>query len=93
VDARFIAYLVVSAILIVTPGPDMALVARNAVSGGYSSARSMAFGVGVGILLWGIGLLVARAAARFGPGIRRALDGAAGAVMVGLGLRLAVERR
>ncbi|TMI90230.1 MAG: hypothetical protein E6H00_07325 [Bacillati bacterium ANGP1] len=88
-DARFIAYLVVSAILIVTPGPDMALVARNAVSGGYSSARSMAFGVGVGILLWGIGLLVARAAARFGPGIRRALDGAAGAVMVGL----AVERR
>src|SRR5438105_5542063 len=30
-----------------------------------------------GILLWGIGLLVARAAARFGPGIRRAHGDAA----------------
>ena len=71
----------------------MALVARNAVSGGYPSARSTAFGVGVGILLWGAFSALGLAAARFGPGIRRALDGAAGAVMVGVGLRLAVERR
>ncbi len=205
-DARFITYLVVSAVLIVTPGPDMAFVARNAVKGGYPAARSTAFGVGAGILLWGAfsavgvaaalaasaalfsgvklagaaflvalgvrslwaavrtknvpseagqptpvgvwgtfvqglvgnllnpkagaifvavvpqfieptdapvrlaamtgafvlmvtiwlngyGFLVARAARRFGPRIRRALDAVAGSVMVGLGVRLAVERR
>jgi threonine/homoserine/homoserine lactone efflux protein len=199
-------YLVVSAVLIVTPGPDMALVARNAIKGGYPAARSTAFGVGAGILLWGVfsamglaaalaasavlfaavklagaaflvalgvrslwaaartkdvpidarhpgpvdvwgtfaqglvgnllnpkagaifvavvpqfieptdpsariaamtgafvlmvtvwlngyGFLIARTARRFGPRIRRALDGAAGAFMVGLGVRLAVERR
>src|SRR5262249_13186992 len=62
-DARFITYLVVSAILIVTPGPDMARVARNAVKGGYAAARSTAFGVGAGILLWGVFSAVGLAAA------------------------------
>lgn len=62
-DARFITYLVVSAILIVTPGPDMALVARNAVKGGYPAARATAFGVGTGILLWGVFSAVGLAAA------------------------------
>lgn len=204
-DARFLTYLVVTAVLIVTPGPDMALVARNAARGGYPAARSTALGVGVGILLWGMfsmaglasalaasavvfstlkiagaaflvalglrslwaaarpkeipetdqraplgghvaflqgllgnllnpkagaifvavvpqfieptdgllrlaamtgafvvmvtlwlnsyGFLIAQAATRFGPRIRRTLDGIAGAVMVGIGVRLAVERR
>lgn len=205
-DARFITYLVVSAVLIVTPGPDMVLVGRNAIMGGYPAARSTAFGVGTGILLWGAfsamglaaalaasaalfagvklagavflvalgirslwaaartthapieagrpipaggwgtfvqglvgnllnpkagaifvavvpqfieptdpaarlaamtgafvvmvtiwlngyGFLIARTASRVGPGIRRALDGVAGCVMVGLGVRLALERR
>ncbi len=206
VDPRFLTYLLVSAVLIVTPGPDMALVARNAVRGGYPAARSTACGVGAGILLWGVfstvglasalaasavlfsvvklagaaflvalglrslwaaarpkdasgeagrraplgmktaftqgvfgnllnpkaaaifvavipqfvastdtparlaamtgafvvmvtgwligyGFVIARTARRFGPGIRRALDGIAGAVMVGIGVHLAVERR
>jgi len=207
-DARFLAYLAVAAVLIVTPGPDMALVARNAVKGGVRAARATAFGVGTGILGWGLcsglgvaallaasatlfaglklagalflvvlglrslwaaargaegpavpgptrpaplgvrdayvqglvgnllnpkagiifvaivpqfiapadgplriaamtaafvvmvtgwlavyGALVARAATRLGPRVRRALDGAAGAVMIALGVRLAVERR
>ena len=204
-DPRFVAYLLVAAILIVTPGPDMALVARNAFRGGYRAARATAFGVGTGILLWGCGsaaglasalaasaalyaalklagalflvllgvrslvlavrprpeaveprpaalpgghafaqglfgnllnpkagaifvavvpqftapgdpltrlaamtgafvvmvtvwlnvygFMVARASARFGPPVRRALDGVAGAVMAGLGARLVFERR
>lgn len=205
-DSRFLTYLVVAAVLIVTPGPDMVLVARNAMRGGYRAARATAFGVGGGILVWGLGtaaglasalaasavvfstlkllgalflvalgirsligaarprhggdplpstariqdrhafaqgllgnllnpkagaifvavvpqfvepgdpvtrlaamtaafvvmvtvwlniygLIVARASARFGGGIRRLLDGVAGAVMVGLGARLALERR
>lgn len=207
-DARFLTYLAVAAVLIVTPGPDMALVARNAFKGGAGAARATAVGVGTGILGWGLcsalglaallaasatlfaglklagalflvflglrslwaaarraeapaippsappaplgvrdaylqglfgnllnpkagvifvaivpqfivpsdgplriaamtaafvvmvtawltvyGGVVARAATRFGPRVRRALDGAAGAVMVALGVRLAVERR
>lgn len=210
-DARFAAYVLVAAVLIVTPGPDMALVARNAFRGGRGAARATAFGVGAGILLWGCasaaglasalaasasayaalklagavflvflgirsllgavrradrrmegaesrkpagprltparafaqglagnllnpkagaifvavvpqftapgdplvrlaamtaafvvmvtvwlnvyGALIARASARFGPGIRRALDAAAGVVMTALGARLAFERR
>jgi threonine/homoserine/homoserine lactone efflux protein len=54
VDARFAAYLVVSAVLIVTPGPDMALVTRNALAGGRRTASLTAFGVGLGILGWAI---------------------------------------
>jgi len=52
-DGRFLTYLVVTAVLIVTPGPDMALVARNAFRGGYPAARATAFGVGAGIFVWG----------------------------------------
>jgi threonine/homoserine/homoserine lactone efflux protein len=52
-----------------------------------------AFVVMVTLWLNGYGFLIARAAMRFGPRIQRALDGLAGTVMVGIGLRLAVERR
>ncbi len=76
-DARFVAYLLVAAVLIVTPGPDMAPVARNALRGGYPAARATAFGVAAGIVLWGFG----------------SAAGLAGVVMVGLGMRLALERR
>jgi threonine/homoserine/homoserine lactone efflux protein len=62
VDPRFTAYLLVSAVLIVTPGPDTFLVARNAVKRGYPAARSTAFGVGTGILLWGVFTAVGLAA-------------------------------
>jgi threonine/homoserine/homoserine lactone efflux protein len=66
----------------------MALVARNAVKGGYPAARSTAFGVGAGILLWGVfsavGLAAALAAsAMVFAGVK--LAGAA--VLVVLGVR------
>ncbi|HLJ61359.1 MAG TPA: LysE family translocator [bacterium] len=53
-DARFLAYLLVSAALIVAPGPDMALVTRNALRGGWTAASQTAFGVAIGLVLWGI---------------------------------------
>jgi threonine/homoserine/homoserine lactone efflux protein len=88
VDARFLTYLVVAAVLIVTPGPDMALVARNAVRGGYPAARSTAFGVGAGILLWGMfsmaGLASALAAS---AAVFSTLKIAGAAFLVALGLR------
>jgi threonine/homoserine/homoserine lactone efflux protein len=71
IDARFATYLVVSALLIVTPGPDMALVMRNALSSGRCAASFTALGVGLGILGWavasaiGVGVLLERSVIAF----------------------------
>ena len=54
IDARFATYLVVSALLIVAPGPDMALVMRNALSSGRRAASFTALGVGLGIFGWAV---------------------------------------
>jgi threonine/homoserine/homoserine lactone efflux protein len=53
VDHRFLAFVAVSAALIIVPGPDMALVARNALRAGRTGVWSTALGVGTGILGWG----------------------------------------
>jgi threonine/homoserine/homoserine lactone efflux protein len=88
VDGRFLTYLVVLAVLIVTPGPDMALVARNAFRGGYPAARATAFGVGAGIFVWGAvtaaGLASALAAS---AGLFAALKLAGGVFLLALGVR------
>jgi threonine/homoserine/homoserine lactone efflux protein len=52
-DARFLAFVGVSALLIVIPGPDMALVAANALAGGRRAAFGAARGIGAGIAVWG----------------------------------------
>lgn len=70
-DARFVGFTTVSLLLILVPGPDMALVARNALRTGYTGAWSTALGVGVGILAWGaaavfgLAALLAESAAAF----------------------------
>lgn len=61
-DARFAAYVTVSALLIMAPGPDMALVARNAFRAGWGAACATALGVAVGILGWGIASVLGIAA-------------------------------
>jgi threonine/homoserine/homoserine lactone efflux protein len=61
-DARFLAFLTVSGLLILAPGPDMALVARNALRSGWEAAGATALGVAAGILGWGIASVVGIAA-------------------------------
>ncbi len=53
-DARFGTYLAVAALLIVTPGPDTALVTRNALLAGRRAASFTALGIGVGSIIWAL---------------------------------------
>ena len=45
-------FLGLSIVLIVVPGPDMALVARNALAGGRRSALATGTGVAAGLAIW-----------------------------------------
>jgi threonine/homoserine/homoserine lactone efflux protein len=64
-------FLVVSAIVVITPGVDMALVTKNALLHGRSAARATALGVNLGIFLWtlaaalGLAAVIAASAAAF----------------------------
>lgn len=64
-------FLAVSAIVVVTPGVDMALVTKNALLHGRAAARSTALGVNLGIFLWtlaaalGLAAVIAASAAAF----------------------------
>jgi RhtB (resistance to homoserine/threonine) family protein len=57
-DARFAAYIAVMALLILTPGPDTALVIRNALGSGARAATATAFGIGLGSLVWALASLL-----------------------------------
>ena len=51
-DARFGVYLAVATLLIVTPGPDTALVTRNALLAGRRAASFTTLGIGAGSIIW-----------------------------------------
>ncbi len=87
-DARFAAYLTVATLLIVTPGPDTALVTRNALLAGRRAAFFTILGIGVGSAVWalasvgGVAVLLEQSALAF------TIFKYAGAVYLGyLGLR------
>lgn len=95
-DARFGAWLAVSAVLIVTPGPDTALVIRNALRSGARAAALTALGVGLGSLAWavtaamGVALILERSATAF---TLLRLAGAAYLIYLGLRSVLGASRR
>lgn len=70
-DTRFLSFILVSALLIMAPGPDMALVTRNALAHGRQVAWITALGVSLGLLVWaaasvaGIGILLERSVVAF----------------------------
>ena len=51
-DARFAAWIAVAVFLIVTPGPDTALIIRNALRSGARSASLSGVGVAAGSAVW-----------------------------------------
>jgi threonine/homoserine/homoserine lactone efflux protein len=50
--SEFAAFLVVAAVVIVTPGPDTALTIRNTLQGGRGAGAATAAGVSAGQALW-----------------------------------------
>ncbi|HEV2140869.1 MAG TPA: LysE family translocator [Candidatus Dormibacteraeota bacterium] len=70
-DGRLIAWIALSALLIATPGPDTALIIRNAFAAGPRASTMSAIGVAVGILAWalaatfGVGVLLERSSTAF----------------------------
>jgi threonine/homoserine/homoserine lactone efflux protein len=56
------SFLVLSAILILVPGPDMALVARNALVGGRRAGMATSTGSAAGLCLWTLAASVGLAA-------------------------------
>lgn len=53
-DVRFAAFAGLATLLIVTPGPDTALVTRNVLRYGRRAAALTVYGVGLGSAAWGI---------------------------------------
>jgi threonine/homoserine/homoserine lactone efflux protein len=70
-DTRFGAFVLLSALLIVTAGPDTALIIRNSLAAGPRASTFSAVGVGVGTIAWavattlGVGVLLERSAVAF----------------------------
>jgi threonine/homoserine/homoserine lactone efflux protein len=59
---HLLPFFAVSAVVIVTPGVDMALVTKNALLHGRAAAQATAIGVNVGILFWTLAAAVGLAA-------------------------------
>ena len=95
-DGRFLAFLGVAVVLIVTPGPDTAMVTRNAFRGGTRAASMTALGVSLGLLTWGAasaaGLAALLAASALAFTVLRTAGAAVLAVM-GLRSLVAAARR
>lgn len=91
-----IAYALAAAVLTTTPGLDTALVLRTALTGGHRSAYSAAFGILLGVMLWGVlvavgaGALLAASPRAF---IALQWAGAAYLCWVGIGLLLRPRER
>jgi len=53
-DDRLLAFVAVSIAVVVIPGPDMALVARNVLRHGRSAGFATSVGICTGVLGWAI---------------------------------------
>jgi threonine/homoserine/homoserine lactone efflux protein len=54
-DIDLLPFLALSLLLIVIPGPDTAVVTKNALLGGRSAGLSTAVGVAIGLTIWTVG--------------------------------------
>jgi RhtB (resistance to homoserine/threonine) family protein len=82
------AFVSVVALIVVLPGPDMALVLQNGLSGGRRAAVETAVGINAGLLVWAVAAALGIAALLRASGPAFTLLKLAGAAyLVWLGLR------
>ena len=87
-DARFATYLAVATLLIVTPGPDTALVTRQALLAGRRAASFTTLGIGVGSIIWALASVLGIAVLLEGSVVAFTVWKVVGAAYLGyLGLR------
>lgn len=87
-DARFAGWIAVAVVLIITPGPDTALIIRNALRGGTRAASLSALGVGAGSALWAVASVLGVAVLLQGSDLAFTVFKYAGATyLIYLGLR------
>src|SRR5262245_37181548 len=83
-----LAFASVAAVIVVLPGPDMALVLRNGVAAGRRAALETALGINAGLLIWALAAAVGVAAVLNASATAfTALRIAGGVYLVWLGLR------
>ena len=94
-DGQLVAFMGVALVIVVTPGPDMALVLRNSIRGGRPAAYRTILGTGVGLIVWatasaiGIAAVLAASATVF---TALKLAGAVYLVYLGVQTLLALRR-
>lgn len=82
-----LAFAGVAALIVVVPGPDMALVLRNGVADGRRAAVATALGINAGLLVWALAAALGVAAVLHASGTAFTVLKLAGAVyLVWLGL-------
>lgn len=90
---ELLAFVGVAAVVIVTPGVDMALVARNALLHGRDAGLATAIGVNVGVAVWAIAAAVGVAAiVRASAEVFLTLKLLGAAYLIVLGIRALFER-
>jgi RhtB (resistance to homoserine/threonine) family protein len=86
------AFAVVAAVIVVVPGPDMALVLRNGVAYGRRAAVATALGISTGLLVWALAAALGIAALLHASGTAFTVLKLVGAAyLVWLGVRALVE--
>lgn len=83
-----VAFAAVAAVIVVVPGPDMALVLRNGVAYGRHAAVATALGITAGLLVWALAAALGIAAVLHASGTAFTVLKLAGAAyLVWLGVR------
>jgi threonine/homoserine/homoserine lactone efflux protein len=86
------AFAAVAALIVVVPGPDMALVLRNGVAYGRRAAVETALGINAGLLVWAVAAALGIAAVIQASGTAFTVLKLAGAVyLVWLGVRALLD--
>jgi threonine/homoserine/homoserine lactone efflux protein len=87
-----VAFAAVAALIVVVPGPDMALVLRNGVAHGRRAAVATALGINAGLLVWAVAAALGVAAVIQASGTAFTVLKLAGAAyLVWLGVRALVD--